>query len=123
MAFPAGRLLRNMGSTCGLCLIWCGLVGLPLVAPFVMLVNASFAIVRWNGQVVGHVPVAVMLVPIAMFWVLAFWMYRVLARPDVRSLFFRRVSDHDRSEIAAALARIPHDYQGTGDEADTEEPV
>ena len=81
-------LLRLSGGwrTCGLVLLWIGMILVPLVALLFMLHGGPLDVTVFR-QHVGHASVAMGLLLAGGIFVLLCWMYFVLTRPDVRRLF------------------------------------
>jgi len=72
--------------TCALVVLWIYLIGLPIIALLIMLHHGPLDL-NLAGQKVGHVSKGLSLGIAAVSFVLAFWQYRVLTRPDIRKFF------------------------------------
>ena len=83
---PGLPQLRRGWRTCGLVLVWIGLILVPLVA-LLFLMHGGPLDFNVFGRPVGHVPVLVGLLVAGGIFALNLWIYHVLTRADVRALF------------------------------------
>ncbi len=83
---PGLLALKPGWRTCALVFVWIGLIGVPLVALFMLGSSqpVNFAVL---GQKLGQVSKQVGLTVAVLLFLLALWEYWVLTRPDVRALF------------------------------------
>jgi hypothetical protein len=73
--------------TCALVFIWIGMIVPSLM--FVLLLSLGrLGSVTIFGQRHDGVSPFWILIPVALFFALEFWMYRVLTRPDIRRMFY-----------------------------------
>jgi hypothetical protein len=77
--------------TCALVFIWCGLItssiGVVLLLSVFVLGGRGGEVIMF-GQHYEHIPVIWFCIPVALFFSLQLWMYRVLTRTDIRSMFY-----------------------------------
>jgi len=72
--------------TCALVFLWIAMIGIPIIA-ILMLGYSQPLDFKVFGQTVGHVSKEFGLAIAVILFLLSFWQYRVLTRPDVRTLF------------------------------------
>ncbi len=72
--------------TCALVLIWIAFISLPIVIVW-MLLSSGPAYLQVFGQLIADVSKIWVLVPGVLVFLVAFWEYRVLTRPDIYRLF------------------------------------
>ena len=77
--------------TCALVFIWSGLITIPIGV--VLLLSASLLSgqgveVVISGQRHEDISAIWVCIPLALFFSLVLWMYRVLTRPNIRSMFY-----------------------------------
>ena len=82
-----GLLRRKQGwRTCALVFIWISMILGPIIAAVFMYLGGPLDLTIF-GRKIGQAPVAVGVgIGVAVF-VVNFWMFRVLVRPDVRAYF------------------------------------
>ena len=83
---PGLLALKPGWRTCALVFIWFALIVIPIIALF-MLGYSGPINVELFGQKIGHVPKPLGLLVALLTFLLAYWQYRVLTRPDIRPLF------------------------------------
>ena len=83
--------LRPGWRTWALIFVWIGLVSFPLGALAFLVLPGPIQFTVF-GQRAGNVPTIIGVLICAIGFAIVFWQYRVLTRPDVRSLFSRSVS-------------------------------
>jgi len=89
LGFPIFYGLRRFHSgwrRCGLVLLWIPLVVFPIAAILGLTFDAPLYLELFGLRLV-QVSYPVFLAFVITFWLLAFWEYRVLTRPEVRRLF------------------------------------
>ncbi|MCP4645338.1 MAG: hypothetical protein GY851_33150 [bacterium] len=79
------RLSRGW-RTCGLVLIWIGMVGIAIVGVLMLGYSGPIDFTLFGAKV-GYVPKGVGVVMCMLLFGLLVWEYYVLTRPDVRRLF------------------------------------
>ncbi len=97
------RLSRGWRG-CALVFLWIAIIGTPIVAIAIMFFAHSGPLdFTLFGQKAGHVSKEIGLAIAAIVFVIAWWQYRVLTRPDIRQLFGLSAGQQD----AAADAKEP----------------
>lgn len=99
---PGLLALRPGWRTCALVLLWIAMIGVPIIAIF-MFGQSGPLDFKVFGQKVGHASKVFGLALAVILFLLSFWQYRVLTRPDVRTLFGLENGD----QIAEADADEP----------------
>jgi hypothetical protein len=83
---PGLLRLRPGWRTCGLVMLWIGMILLPIFTVAILFIGVPGSIDVF-GFPIGTAPAVVVSAWTALFFALAVWEYRVLTRPDVRALF------------------------------------
>ena len=78
--------LRPGWRTCALVFLWIAMIGIPIFV-ILMLFHSGPLDFRVFGQKVGYTSKVFGFVIAIVMFILAFWQYHVLTRPDVRKLF------------------------------------
>jgi len=96
--------------TCALVFLWIAMIGVPIIALLFMASQGPLDF-KVFGQKVGHVSKEFGLAIAVILFLLSFWQYRVLTRPDVRTLFgiglfLSSIENKDayREEILSAMS-------------------
>ncbi len=76
--------LRRGWRTCALVFIWIGLIAMPLLV-IIALASGNAHVNLFGAK--SDIPAVFVCVPVAGLFALDLWQYRVLTRPDIRSLF------------------------------------
>jgi hypothetical protein len=84
---PGLLRLRRGWRTLALVFLWLAMISAPLLAGLLLAVPGPPAQFKLFGQTVGNFPVPLAVGFVAGAFLLSFWQYRVLTRPDVRALF------------------------------------
>ena len=89
---PGILALRPGWRTCALVFLWIAVIGIPIAVVF-MLGHSGPLNFRAFGQTVGHTSKEPCFAIAAVLFLLALWQYRVLTRPDVRTLSASRLAN------------------------------
>jgi hypothetical protein len=82
-----GLLKLHRGwRTCALVFLWIFFIGIPIISMFYLTQLSSGFSIHIFGQPLPRNPIIILLIDIIIF-LLLLWMYRVLIRPEIRSLF------------------------------------
>jgi hypothetical protein len=82
-----GLLKLHRGwRTCALVFLWIFFIGIPIISMFYLTQPSSGFYIHIFGQPLPRNPIIILLIDIIIF-LLLLWMYRVLIRPEIRSLF------------------------------------
>lgn len=83
---PGLLALKRGWRTCGLVFLWIGMIFAPIIG-VLMLIQSGPVYFHLFGQRAGDTSKAIGLIVVVAVFLLCFWQYRVLTRPDVRRLF------------------------------------
>ena len=83
---PGLLALKPGWRTCALVFLWIAMIGIPIIA-VLMLGHSGPLDFKIFGEEVGHASKEFSLAVAVILFLLSFWQYRVLTRPDVRRLF------------------------------------
>ncbi len=89
---PGLLRLSPLWRTWALVFTWIALVGAPLVGLIFLIVPGPLDFTLF-GQPVGQTPNMVGVAFVVVIFLVAVWQYRVLTRPDIRSLFRPRSTE------------------------------
>jgi len=96
--------------TCALVFLWIAMIGIPIIALLFMASQGPLDF-KVFGQKVGHISKELGLAIAVIMFLLSFWQYLVLTRPDVRTLFgiglfLSSIENKDayREEILSAMS-------------------